>query len=111
MPIVLKYNLELTSDIKFDPHVGPYFAFGFAGKNKETDIKYFKKHDKGGMGVANFDMGIQMGVGITFFDAAYVGFDYELGFRDLCEEKGNSGKALDAKNSMFMITFGVYIPD
>lgn len=111
VPIVLKYNLELTNDITIDPHVGPYFGFGFAGKCKENkDYKVFKKVEKGGMGVANFDMGIQMGAGVMFFNAAYVGFDYELGFRDLTDYTV-AAKAVDVKNGMFMITFGVYLPD
>ena len=110
VPIVLKYNLDITSDIKLDPHVGPYFGLGFAGKNKDNkDYKIFKKKKSGGMGYANFDMGVQFGVGATFFDAAYAGFDYEIGFRDVIvgEEIGDE----KAHNAMFMITFGVYLPD
>ncbi len=112
VPIVLKYNLDVANDIKIDPHVGPFFSFGFAGENKETEQKVFKsitKIDKktglNGMGVANFDMGIQMGVGATFYDAAYVGFDYEIGFREF-GKKPNLGH-----NNMFMITFGVWLPE
>lgn len=115
VPVVLKYNLEVSSDIKIDPHVGPYFGFGFAGKSKEeiAGVSYrpFKKvglnskGDKYGLGIANFDMGIQMGVGASFYDAAYVGFDYEIGFNE-------NGKApYTGHNNMFMITFGVYLPD
>ncbi len=112
VPIVLKYNLDVASDIKIDPHVGPFFSFGFAGENKETEQKVFKsttKFDKKtglyGMGVANFDMGIQMGVGATFYDAAYVGFDYEIGFREFGK------KPYLGHNNMFMITFGVWLPE
>ena len=111
VPIVLKYNLDITSDIAIDPHVGPYFGFGFAGKCKDDkDFKIFKKVEKGGMGYTNFDMGVQFGVGATFFETAYVGFDYELGFRDVIvgEPKGAN---VTSHNSMFMITFGVFIPE
>ena len=111
VPIVLKYNLDVTSDIKIDPHVGPYFGFGFAGKSKDEilgqKIHVFKDKE-GDMGVANFDMGIQMGVGATFYDAAYVGFDFELGFHEF---NSPINKANKAHNNMFMITFGVWLPE
>ncbi len=118
VPVVMKYNLELTSDIKIDPHVGPYFGFGFAGKNKDEESeKVFKKrYDKKtgtyqSLGLKNFDMGIQMGVGATFFESAYVGFDFELGFNDLTKFKAIDGKAVDIHHNMFMITFGVWLPE
>jgi hypothetical protein len=110
VPIVLKYNLELTNDIKIDPHAGPYFGFGFAGKNKETDQKVFQKRSKGGMGIANFDMGIQVGAGVTFFNSAYVGLDYEIGFRDNADYK-ILDQAYHAHSGMLMVTFGVYLPE
>jgi len=111
VPIVLKYNLELTSDIKIDPHVGPYFGFGFAGKSKDEipfygkKMRVFKDKEDRDMGVANFDMGIQMGVGATFYDAAYVGFDFEIGFHEFGTANHH------AHNNMFMITFGVFLPE
>ena len=111
VPIVLKYNLELTSDIKIDPHVGPYFGFGFAGKSKDEipfygkKMRVFKDKEDWDMGVANFDMGIQMGVGATFYDAAYVGFDFEIGFHEFGTANHH------AHNNMFMITFGVFLPE
>ena len=102
VPIVLKYNVDITSDISLDPHVGPYFGFGFAGKDKETKEKFFSKK---GMDMPNFDMGIQFGVGATFYETAYVGFDYEIGFRNIADSHQTS------HNGMFMITFGVYLPE
>jgi len=106
VPVVLKYNLDITSDIKIDPHAGPYFGLGFAGQSKDEingeKVKVFKKEH---MNVANFDMGIQFGVGATFFDAAYVGFDYEIGFREF------GSNPYTGHNNMFMITFGVWIPE
>ena len=114
VPIVLKYNLDVTSDIKIDPHVGPYFGFGFAGKSKDEipfygkKMRVFKDKEDWDMGVANFDMGIQMGVGATFYDAAYVGFDFELGFHEF---NSPINKANKAHNNMFMITFGVWLPE
>lgn len=109
VPVVLKYNLEVASDIKIDPHAGPYFGFGFAGKSKDevawNNNKKLKVFHKDGMDVANFDMGIQLGVGATFHDAAYVGFDYEIGFHEFGE------KGYYAHNNMFMITFGVWLPE
>ena len=114
VPIVLKYNLDVTSDIKIDPHVGPYFGFGFAGKSKDEvplwnkKMRVFKDKEEWDMGVANFDMGIQMGVGATFYDAAYVGFDFELGFHEF---NSPINKANKAHNNMFMITFGVWLPE
>lgn len=112
VPVLVKYNIELTSDISIDPHVGPYFGFGFAGKVKDSDMKVFRKKNNG-MNLNQLEMGIQFGVGATIFDAAYVGFDYELSFRDL--EPFHYDQTLfhggTAHNSMFMITFGVWIPE
>jgi len=50
-------------------------------------------------------MGIQMGVGATFYDAAYVGFDFEVGFHEFGSTQNK------AHNNMFMITFGVWLPE
>lgn len=115
VPIVLKYNLELTNDIKIDPHAGPYFGFGFAGKVKDVDpkVKVFKSRAKGGLGLANFDMGVQVGAGATFFDSAYVGLDYEFGFRDNADYFNplNPDKKIHSRNGMLMITFGVWLPE
>ncbi|MBO7441068.1 MAG: PorT family protein [Bacteroidales bacterium] len=114
VPIVAKYNLEVADGITIDPHAGPYFAFGFAGKNKDTDQKVFKKRSKDGMGVSNFDMGIQVGAGATFSDVIYVGLDYEFGFRDNADYFNplvDPNKKLHARNGMFMITCGVWLPE
>ena len=106
VPVVLKYNLEVASDIKIDPHAGPYFGFGFAGKSKDEIMgEKVKVFNKDGMNVANFDMGIQLGVGASFRDAAYVGIDYEIGFHEFGK------KPYTGHNNMFMITFGVWLPE
>lgn len=102
VPIVMKYNLDITSDIAIDPHIGPYFGFGFAGKDKETKEKVFNKN---GYNMPNFDMGIQFGVGATFYGSAYVGLDYEIGFRNVDHDHDTS------HNGMFMLTFGVWLPE
>ncbi len=115
VPIVAKYNIEVANDITIDPHVGPYFGFGFAGKNKDTDQKVFKKRSKQGMGVSNFDMGIQLGAGVTFSGVVYAGIDYEFGFRDNADFKDplsvDPNKKIHAHNGMLMITCGVWLPD
>ncbi len=105
IPVVLKYNLAITGDIKIDPHVGPYFGFGFAGKNKDTKDKVFSKN---GYDFPNFDMGVQFGVGAIFHDVAYAGLDYEIGFRNVADKYDGH---LTSHNGMFMITFGVYLPE
>ena len=113
VPIVAKYNLEVADGITIDPHVGPYFGFGFAGKNKDTDQKVFKKRSKNGMGVSNFDMGVQVGAGVTFSGVIYAGLDYEFGFRDNADffDPLDPTKKVHARNGMLMITCGVWLPD
>ena len=113
VPIVAKYNIEVANDITIDPHVGPYFGFGFAGKNKDTDQKVFKKRSKDGMGVSNFDMGVQVGAGATFHDVIYVGLDYEFGFRDNADffNPLDPNKKVHARNGMLMITCGIWLQD
>lgn len=106
IPVLVKYNLDLGSDLVLDPHVGPYFGFGFAGKVKDTDIHVFRKDkpekEKPGMDFSNFDMGLNLGCGITY-SSVYFGLDYQWGFKDISKAAG-----VEVRNNNFMVTFGVW---
>lgn len=115
VPVLVKYNLDLTSDITIDPHVGPYFAVGLMGKMKDQEkpkVKTFSEktlNEEGegkvlGLGYKNFDMGLELGCGATFFESVYFGLDYQIGLREL-----NSKGKVASRNGNFMITFGVWM--
>jgi len=106
VPVLVKYNLEV-SDLTIDPHVGPYFGFGFAGKIKDSDPSariFSKPKDKhpDNLNYSNFDMGLDLGCGVTYA-SVYFGIDYQLGFKDVAKTAN-----LDVKNRNLMFTFGVW---
>jgi hypothetical protein len=118
IPIHIAYKLDLGS-VKLVPEVGPYVAFGIAGKTKvktelssdnqavldligdtssEEDGDFFGSEDEGG--AKSFDFGIGLGIGAEFGKlGAKIGYD--LGLTSLSYNKDFS-----VKNGNFYLSVG-----
>lgn len=77
IPLVLKYNINLSDDLNLQPFAGGFMAFGLGGKVKYegTGNEYDTFGDDG---FRNFDAGLRFGVGMSV-DHFYVELGYDLG--------------------------------
>jgi hypothetical protein len=83
-PLNIGWKPEITSDIKFDAHIGVYGSFDYAGKYKEDGesislgdfIDYLDYEDES---YKRFDVGLNFGVGV-WYDRFNIDLTYQTGF-------------------------------
>ena len=103
VPVLASYRYNISDDVQLQFNVGPYFAYGVAGKCKvsymgeEEEIDYFGD-DEDTLGGKRFDVGLQVGTGVTI-KKFFVGCAYEVGFAKALEGE-------DFKNTNFMVNVG-----
>lgn len=113
IPILASYRYNFNDATQLEVNVGPYFAFGIGGKEKTEEVTAFDKstetavieteeYDFFNDDVKKFDMGLQVGLGVTFLKHVYLGVAYEFGFVNMF--KDSDGES--AKNRNFMINLG-----
>lgn len=113
IPILASYRYNFNDATQLEVNVGPYFAFGIGGKEKTEEVTAFDKStetaeivteetDFFNDDVKKFDMGLQVGLGVTFLKHVYLGVAYEFGFVNMF--KDSDGES--AKNRNFMINLG-----
>lgn len=107
IPILASYRYNFNDATQLEVNVGPYLAFGIGGKDKleektETAVIETEENDFFGDEVKKFDMGLQVGLGVTFLKHVYLGVAYEFGFVNMF--KDSDGES--AKNRNFMINLG-----
>ena len=103
--------INLTIDIAANINIAPILAYGIGGKIKiketdgvyssgqlitneiEEEVDYFDDEDN------KFDVGLQIGAGVTFAKHIYLGLAYEFGFINVVPD-------YKTKNSNFMISLG-----
>ena len=111
LPVLASYRYDFSDNAQLQVNVGPYFAYGIGGKIKiketdgvyssgqlitkeiEEEVDYF--HDD----TNKFDVGLQIGAGMTFAKHIYLGVAYEFGFVNVIDD-------VKSKNSNFMISLG-----
>lgn len=101
-----RYNFDDANQLQFN--FGPYFAYGVHGKVKETatyrgvsyedDYGWFS--NDGYVKGKRFDMGLQLGLGVTLAKHFYVGVAYEFGLVNQVKDSNAT------KNSNFMASVG-----
>lgn len=107
IPILASYRYNFNDATQLEVNVGPYLAFGIGGKDKleektEAAVIETEENDFFNDDVKKFDMGLQVGLGVTFLKHVYLGVAYEFGFVNMF--KDSDGKS--AKNRNFMINLG-----
>ena len=108
IPVLASYRYNFSDNAQLQVNVGPYFAYGIGGKQKYTEEyhssrgwvidaegeqDYFDDEDN------KFDVGLQIGAGVTFAKHIYLGLAYEFGFINVVPD-------YKTKNSNFMISLG-----
>lgn len=103
VPVLASYRYNFSDAVQLQFNVGPYFAYGVAGKFKVSDSEEEEKFDYFGddddqLGGKRFDVGLQVGTGVTI-KKFFVGCAYEFGFAKAIEDS-------NAKNTNFMVNVG-----
>ena len=103
VPVLASYRYNFSDAVQLQFNVGPYFAYGIAGKVKLSDSEEEYKEDYFGddddqAGGKRFDVGLQVGTGVTI-KKFFVGCAYEFGFAKAVEDS-------NAKNTNFMVNVG-----
>ncbi len=109
IPLLASYRYDFNEKTQMQVNIGPYFAYGIAGKLKRdlgynlfTETKHYEGFaDPGGhpdyenVKLLNpFDAGISIGLGATF-NKFFIGLRYEIGLKNICEPSGwNKNKAV-----------------
>ncbi|MCM1078364.1 MAG: PorT family protein [Bacteroidales bacterium] len=104
LPVLASYRYDFSNAAQLQFNVGPYFAYGVGGSAKAGDEKidfFGGEDDDDTMGCKRFDMGLQVGAGVTLWRHYYVGVAYEFGFVDM--GRGEDGSV---KNKNFMLSVG-----
>lgn len=94
VPVLASYRYDFSNDVQLRVNAGPYVAYGISGKS--GDEKYFS----GDYANKRFDMGLQVGTGVTV-SKFYVGCAYEFGLTKVNKEGDGS-----VKNGNFMFNIG-----
>lgn len=109
IPVLASYRYNFSDNAQLQVNVGPYFAYGIGGKIKYTAHEYhsskgwvidaegendYFEHDDN-----KFDVGLQIGAGVTFVKHIYLGLAYEFGFINVVPD-------YKTKNRNFMISLG-----
>ncbi len=107
IPILASYRYNFNDATQFEVNVGPYLAFGIGGKDKleektEAAVIETEENDFFNDDVKKFDMGLQVGLGVTFLKHVYLGVAYEFGFVNMFKDSDD----VKAKNRNFMINLG-----
>ena len=115
IPVLASYRYDFGSGTQLQVNFGPYFAYGIAGKVKNTyyddyeEMNYTDKYDTfGDEGLLKrFDAGLHIGTGVTIANHFYVGLGYEFGLTNaLNESLDEEFGELSAKTSNFFVNVG-----
>mgnify|MGYP002625895421 CR=1 FL=1 len=110
IPVLASYRYDFSDNAQLQVNVGPYFAYGIGGKIKYTENEYYRslgswaineerESDYFDDDTNKFDVGLQIGAGMTFAKHIYLGVAYEFGFVNVIDD-------VKSKNSNFMVSLG-----
>lgn len=108
IPVMASYRYNFNKATQLQINFGPYFAYGIAGKEKDTnEYEGEKEEDKfdvfGKDGVFNrFDAGLGIGGGITI-KKFFIGLNYQFGLANIAKDAEGD---YSVKNKNFSISVG-----
>ena len=122
VPVLASFRMGVQELVQLQLDLGPYFAWGFGGKNKYTQYTYQTDeaagimvpkvyHEKspyfGNSGLAKrYDYGIKTGVGVLAFGKIYLGAHFMYGFRNALQHVPLSDKPVKGHNKRWEFTVG-----
>jgi hypothetical protein len=102
IPVLASYRYDFGDAAQLQFNVGPYFAYGIGGKYKEEEGDEEYSSDFFDEDTKKFDMGLQVGGGVTISKHYYIGAAFEWGFTNLWKDADD--ESLKTRN--FMINIG-----
>ena len=99
---MVSYRYDFGDAAQLQFNVGPYFAYGIGGKYKEEEGDEEYSSDFFDEDTKKFDMGLQVGGGVTISKHYYIGAAFEWGFTNLWKDADD--ESLKTRN--FMINIG-----
>lgn len=102
VPVLASYRYDFGDAAQLQINVGPYFAYGIGGKFKEEEGSKEYSSDFFDDDTNKFDMGLQVGGGVTISRHYYIGAAFEWGFINLWKDSDNES----IKTRNFMINIG-----
>lgn len=122
IPVLASFRLRLNKHIEGIVDFGPYFAFGFGGKDKYTRYASLYNEETGIAGIVpesisadyfgdkgvhkSFDWGFKFGVGALVKDHYYVGIHYDAGARNILSHSPYSASTTTGLNKAWNFTIG-----
>lgn len=101
IPVLASYRYAVKDNLRLQFDLGPYFAYGLHGKNKnkytsgmqggansETEFKMFSGDNKQ---LKRFDFGLRFGPQVTWDNQLSVSLAYEFSFIDISKMGGKVG--------------------
>lgn len=108
IPIMASYRYDFNDAAQLQVNFGPYFAYGLAGKYKETYTGYDEteeeKEDLFGKDkyLNRFDAGLGIGAGFTY-NKFFIGLNYQFGLANIAQDAEDD---YSIKNKNFSISIG-----
>lgn len=112
IPILASYRYNFSDAAQLQINFGPYLAYGIGGKVKseyegESEEDFFGSYDDSdNAGYKRFDMGLEVGVGVTFASHYYVGVAYQFGLVNIYDLPSSYDGDYSVKNKNWMINLG-----
>ncbi len=117
VPFLASFRMGVAELIQLQIDLGPYFAWGFGGKNRFTRFGYNEVgmpkifHSKadyfGDGGLAKrYDYGLKTGLGILAMGKFYIGAHYMYGCRNILQPVPLTDKQLKGHNKRWEFTIG-----
>lgn len=118
IPIMFSFRLGVAELAQLHLDVGPYFAYGFGGKNKYSIYGFEAgalkpSHDVqegdyyGDKGIVDrYDSGIKFGIGVQAMGNFYVGAHYEYSMRNVLRDNEDLNVRPKGHNKIWSFTLG-----
>lgn len=103
LPILASYRYDFGDAAQLQFNFGPYFAYGIGGKWKEENGNKEYSDDFFDDDTHKFDMGLQVGGGVTISQHYYIGVAYEWGLTNLWKDSDDD--SLKSKNLMINVGY------
>ena len=102
MPLVFKYNIQVSRNFSLQPFLGGYVACGVGGKIKDfRDRSAYSSFSDNPYSFKRFDAGLRTGCGIQY-DMFYADVTCDLGLANICKDDFDT-----SRNSAVMLSVGL----
>lgn len=107
IPLLASYRYNFSDAAQLQINFGPYFAYGIGGKEEYESDYYDEDWDFFGddSDWKRFDMGLQVGAGVTLAQHYYIGFAYEFGLTNIADTDDDDDYSYRNRNWMISVGY------